>query len=116
MPGGTDPGGAMHIQTNIAGRGKHGFAGMETHSDAHRTVVGPAVSRERPLGCHRSGDGIPCTLEGNQKGVALGVHFASASRFDRIPKESAVVSERLPIACIAAVLKKERGPLDVREE
>jgi hypothetical protein len=101
----------MDIQTNIAGLGEHGFAGMEAHSDTHRTVVGPAVSHERPLGCHRSADGIPRTLKGDQKTVALGVHLVSVSRFERVPKKPVVVGKRLRIACIAAVLKKERGPL-----
>jgi hypothetical protein len=74
------------------------------------------MSRERPLGCHRSGDRIPRAREGDEKAVPLVIRLQSTPRLECIPKEPPMVIKHLPVACITEGLKQTRGPLNVGEE
>ncbi len=80
---GTDPGGAMDLDPDIAVALDARFAGMDRHPDPDRCAVGPVVGVECLLRLERAGDGIGRAGEGHEERVALRVDLDAVPALER---------------------------------
>ena len=106
---------AMNGHADIAGLGNVGLTGMQTHANADRDVVGPAMLGESALSGHCCCDGIARTAEGDEEGVALRVDLYAAMFGERPTKQVAVRGEHSAVA-LSQTLYEIRRAVDVGKE
>src|SRR5690349_11682420 len=66
-----NPGGAMHVHTNVTSRSDQRFTGVHSHSHPQWLTMRPVVGSELPLCLGNALDGIQRTREGDKEGIAL---------------------------------------------
>ena len=62
------------------------LSGVQAHSYANR-----ASGRERALRCDRCCDGVGCTLEGDEEGIAFSIDLVAAMGLEDLTQETAVL-------------------------
>lgn len=91
-----------------------GFAGMQSHADAHQVLVRPTMTAESDLAVQRRGDSVARSREGDEEPVPPRAELVSAVCSERLSKHLAVLGEYVLVS-VAQLLQEPCRPLDVGE-
>jgi hypothetical protein len=115
VPRRADTGGAMNPEADVALAADGRLGRVDADADPDFLILGPAVIRQRALGCEGRREGVPRPPERDEEGVALGVDLVAAGLLEGVAKESLMVGEERSIV-VAESPQQPRGTLDVAEE
>jgi hypothetical protein len=88
---GSDPGCAVHFESNDAGGGRRRLTGVYAHSYAYVFPGGPFVFGQDPLYLDGCGHGSACGSKGREEGIALRSVFDSVVGLESGSDDSVVV-------------------------
>jgi len=77
----------VHIDPYVIRTAHHAVAGVETHSDADREALRPAVGGEAELRCDRGTNCCRSARERGEKGIAFNADFGPAGIRNRLPDD-----------------------------
>jgi hypothetical protein len=109
VPGGSDPGGAVHVDPDVALVGDDRLAGVEPHADADRSVS------QRRLRGGGGRDRVGCARERDEERVSLGVHLDAAVSRKRFAQHAAMLAQQIRVP-LAVLVQQPSRSLDVGEE
>ena len=115
MAGGAQPGGAVHVESDIARVHVDRLARVETHPDGHCHVMGPCVLGQLSLGRHRGKERVPGRWKRDVQAVAGAVDLRAAHRGEGITQKAVVIGENRRV-CPAEALQEAGRSLDVGEQ
>jgi hypothetical protein len=111
-----DPGRAVNLEADEAGRGLRGLAGVDAHANAQLLTGGPLVARQGQLHlecCCHTGAGRG---EDRKEGVALGPLLDAVVGQEAGADEPVVVFEDLGVEVVAEAAQERRRSLDIGEQ
>jgi hypothetical protein len=116
VAGGADPRSAVHADAHVALLAYPGLARVQSHAHLDVDVLRPPARGEIALCVHSRCDRLGGGAEGDEEGVALRVHDASAVGGEGGAQEASVLGEQLVVPVAAEVLEQRGRAFDVREE
>jgi hypothetical protein len=108
------PGGAVHVEPDVAGALPCGAARVDPHADPDVLPGRPGVTAQRSLGGDERTDRRRRRREGEEERVALVLDLRAAGGGDRRADEVAVLAQD-PGVVVTEATEESGGALDVRE-
>ena len=85
----------VYIHAHVARLSRQRLAGVQAHPHLDLHSLGPVVFGHSQLGFDHSLNGLGRSGEGDEKGVALGVHFPAVTLGEYRPEYSLLVGQEL---------------------
>ena len=116
VTGGTDAGCPVDTDTDVALLSHLGLAGVQAHAHLDVRSLGPSVGRQVALGVDSRSHGVGSRAEGDEEGVALGVHDATLMRGEGGVEDLLLSRQKRVVAVLTEPVEKPRRALDVCEQ
>ncbi len=88
---------------------------MQADAHSHSDACGPAMLCESPLHGCGCGKRIGSTGKGDEKGIALGVHFVAMVLDEQVPQQVSALGQQVGIA-LPQPLQEARRAFHIAEE
>jgi hypothetical protein len=91
LRGVADARGAVDSDPNVSVLADVRFRCVKSHADANLSLARPPEPRERELPIHGRLDGVPGTIEGDEKPIASRIDLASSVRCEGVAQQATMV-------------------------
>ncbi len=115
MGGIPDPGGAVDIHADIAGRGDQRLTGMQAHPHTYRFFLRPLLCGKGALRLCGALDRIHRPGKGDEKCIALRIDFLAIPLLDGAPHDLVMDYQHGRIL-VPQIVQQVGGPFDIREQ
>jgi hypothetical protein len=115
VAGGADARGAVHVEPDIVIAHQLWSAGVQAHAHLQAGALRPGVVSQSTSTLRGCCDGLGGAGEGDEEGIALGIHLGPTLRRKRRPQQCLVLSQH-PRVVVAKALEELGAALDVGEQ